>query len=136
MDRRKLIEQLRLHEGVRSKPYHCTADKLTIGVGRNLDDVGLSEDEINYLLNNDIDRCTKELRHEFPFFNKLSDNRKMVLVDMCFNLGLTRLSKFVNTLKFIEQGEYEKASENMLKSLWAKQVGGRAIRLSQMMKEG
>jgi len=61
-------KQLTLHEGRKNKPYKCTSGKITIGVGRNLDDNGLSEDEIDYLLTNDVLRCEKELQQRLPWY--------------------------------------------------------------------
>ncbi len=135
-DRQKLIQQLRLHEGERLKPYRCTAGKLTIGVGRNLEDRGITTEESAYLLNNDIDREWKALTTALPWATGLNDVRKRVLLDMSFNLGIAGLLKFKNTLATIQRGNYAKAAEMMLDSLWAKQVGGRATRLSRMMRTG
>jgi lysozyme len=135
-DRQKLIQQLRRHEGERLKPYRCTAGKLTIGVGRNLDDRGITAEESAYLLSNDIDRVWTELRVRLPWMAGLNDVRQRVLLDMAFNLGIDGLLKFRNTLATIEAGNYQKAGEMMLDSLWAKQVGMRAQRLSRMMQTG
>lgn len=131
-----LIQLLRFHEGVRKFPYTDTVGKLTIGVGRNLTDVGLFQDEIDYLLSNDINRCIRDLRSHLYFFDSLDEVRKIVLVDMCFNLGIGGLMKFQRTLKAVEEGRYQDASFNMLDSKWATQVGDRAIRLSEMMRTG
>lgn len=135
-DRQKLIQQLRLHEGERLKPYRCTAGKLTIGVGRNLEDRGITAEESAYLLNNDIDREWKALTQNLPWVAGLNEVRQRVLLDMSFNLGIAGLLKFKNTLATIQRGEYVKASEMMLDSLWARQVGQRAQRLSRMMRTG
>jgi lysozyme len=135
-DRQKLIQQLRRHEGERLKPYRCTAGKLTIGVGRNLDDRGITAQESAYLLSNDIDRVWTELRTRLPWVTGLSDVRQRVLLDMAFNLGIDGLLQFRNTLLRVEAGHYQKAGEMMLDSLWAKQVGMRAQRLSKMMQTG
>lgn len=133
---RELVAQLRKHEGVRHKPYKDTVGKLTIGVGRNLDDKGLSDEEINILLSNDIGDAMDDAATLVVNFWSLTENRQRVLVDMAFNMGRRGLSTFVNTLAAIERGDYEDASRRMLKSKWASQVGQRAITLSQMMKRG
>lgn len=135
-DRQKLIRQLRRHEGERLKPYRCTAGKLTIGIGRNLDDRGITAEESAYLLNNDIDRVWTELQTRLPWTTGLSDVRQRVLLDMAFNLGIDGLLKFRNTLATIQAGRYHQAGEMMLDSLWARQVGMRAHRLSKMMQTG
>lgn len=134
MNRALLKKQLELHEGVRHKPYLCTADKLTIGVGRNLDDVGLTADEIDYLLENDIDRCCMDLDRFLPTWYALSMARQHVLIDMIFNLGLTRLNGFKRFKLALENKAYARAADEMLDSRWAKQVGKRAIRLANAMR--
>ena len=129
-----LKQMLIRHEGVRAKPYRDSVGKLTIGVGRNLDDVGLFKDEIDLMLTNDIFQCIDDLNSHIPWWNDLDSTRQMVLIDMCFNLGIHGLLGFKNTLESIKSGDYKKASEQMLESKWAIQVGGRAKELSEMMK--
>ena len=116
--------------------YEDTQGILTIGVGRNLEDRGLSEDEVDYLLNNDIKICVEELKRSFDWYDDLDDIRKRVLVDMMFNLGMPRLKGFVKMLEAIESGAWGAAAEEMLDSTWARQVGSRADRLSEMMETG
>lgn len=135
-DRQKLIQQLRRHEGERLKPYRCSSGKLTIGVGRNLDDRGITAAESAYLLNNDIDRVWVELESRMPWIRQLNEARQRVLLDMAFNLGIDGLMKFRNTLATIRAGDYQKAGVMMLDSLWAKQVDNRARRLARMMQTG
>ncbi|MDP3115465.1 MAG: glycoside hydrolase family protein [Candidatus Cloacimonadaceae bacterium] len=133
----KVKEQLLRHEGLKLKPYRCTAGKLTIGVGRNLDANGISQKEAIYLLENDILHCETELLEHIPLvYLRLNDIRKSVLLNMCFNLGITGLMGFKNTLAFIGAGDFERAANNMLVSKWAKQVGRRAIELSELMRKG
>ena len=135
MDRIK--EQLIRHEGLRLKPYRCTAGKLTIGIGRNLDDCGISQSEAYIMLINDIMNCEKQLQAKIPdIYNGLDEVRKSVLLNMCFNLGINGLLGFKNTLEFIKAGDWERAANNMLVSRWAKQVGRRAIELSELMRKG
>jgi len=135
MDRIK--EQLVRHEGLRLKPYRCTAGRLTIGIGRNLDDCGISQSEAYAMLINDIMNCEKQLQAKIPdIYNDLDEVRKSVLLNMCFNLGISGLLGFKNTLEFIKVGDWERAANNMLVSRWAKQVGRRAIELSELMRKG
>ena len=136
MNYNRLIEQLKLHEGVRDRPYKDSVGKLTIGVGRNLTDKGLKPKEIEYLLMNDIMDCIDDLNKYLPWWRQLNEVRQRVLMDMCFNLGIGGLLGFKNTLAFIQSGDYEQASQNMLSSKWASQVGQRARRLSEMMRTG
>ena len=133
----RIKAQLVRHEGLRLKPYRCTAGKLTIGYGRNLDDCGISQTEASLLLENDIQNCEKQLLDEIPeIYNSLDEVRKSVQLNMCFNLGIGGLLGFNNTLAFIAVGDWERAANGMLASKWAKQVGMRAIELSEMMRKG
>ncbi|MDP2172765.1 MAG: hypothetical protein Q8J62_03235 [Candidatus Cloacimonadaceae bacterium] len=85
----RIKEQLLRHEGLRLKPYRCTAGKLTIGIGRNLKDCGISQTEAYVLLENDIQNCEKQILDEIPeIYNALDEVRKSVLLNMCFNLGI------------------------------------------------
>ena len=135
-DRAALIRQIRLHEGERLKPYRCSAGKLTIGVGRNLDDRGITSEESAMLLDNDIRLLEIELFRALPWASALDDVRQRVLLDMAFNLGLPGLLQFKRTLEAIRTGQYQQAATMMLDSLWARQVGQRAERLSRMMATG
>lgn len=133
----KVKDQIIEHEGLKLKPYRCPAGKLTIGVGRNLEDMGISQKEAFILLENDIMRCESELLDEIPeVYSGLNETRKSVLLNMCFNLGITGLLGFKNTLAFISSGDFERAANGMLASRWAKQVGRRAIELSELMRKG
>lgn len=127
---------LTLHEGVRQFPYEDTVGKLTIGVGFNIEDVGLYPEEIAFILTNRVEKCEADLERVFPWFHELDEVRKAVLVDMCYNMGISTLQQFRTTLGFVKDGNYQEASRQMLKSLWAKQVKGRAKRLSRMMETG
>ena len=136
VDRAAMTRQLRLHEGERLKPYRCTAGKLTIGVGRNLEDRGITAAESAMLLANDIAREETELVRALPWVAQLDEVRQRVLLDMSFNLGLAGLLGFKNTLAAIQAGDYQRGATMMLDSKWARQVGGRAERLSRMMATG
>ena len=134
MNREQLIEELKRDEGVVLTLYQCSAGKNTIGVGRNLDDRGITDDESDYLLSNDIDICIEELTNAFPWFVDLSDTRQRVMVNMCFNLGLSRLMGFKNFLAAMEAGDWETAGVEMLDSKWAKQTPNRAKSMAKIMK--
>jgi len=136
-DRARLVDQLHRHESVRLKPYTDPAGKLTIGVGRNLDDVGITAAEADYLLQGDIDRAVRGLMARYPtWFPDLDPVRQAVLVNMAFNLGLTGLAAFTQTLASIASGDYGKAADAMLASKWAAQVGSRASELAAQMRLG
>ena len=105
----QLIDMLKRHEGVRSKVYMCSAGYETIGVGRNIAEsgLGLSEDEISYLLSNDIARVREELNDTYFWFAALNEARQDAMIDICFNLGLTRLRGFINALEAMSQPHLE-----------------------------
>lgn len=132
----QIADQLRADEGVREKPYRDTVGKLTIGCGRNLDDIGLSQDEISFLLDNDIKRAEATARTLFPTFDQLSDNRKVVLVSMAFNVGQQGLAGFAKLRAAVAAGDFSQAAVEMMNSRWSTQVGRRADRLAKMMRDG
>ncbi len=132
----ELIKRIIKHEGLRLKPYRCTAGKLTIGIGRNLEDTGITETEARYLLENDLRRCHKACMEAFPWYVGLDETRQGVICEMCFNLGLARLKGFKKMLLAVETGNYTTAAQEMLSSKWALQVGQRAKTLADMMKRG
>ena len=128
--------QLMKHEGLRLKPYQCTAGKWTIGVGRNIQDRGITEAEAMHLLDNDIDECQEELDRIIPWWIEKPAYVQLVLINMVFNLGATRLLGFKKFLKAVEENNFDLASTEMLDSRWAEQVGQRSIELSEFMKNG
>tara|TARA_B100000780_G_C20934667_1_gene372633 strand:- start:116 stop:532 length:417 start_codon:yes stop_codon:yes gene_type:complete len=134
----KLIEMLKLHEGVRSKVYVCSAGYETIGVGRNIAEsgLGLSDDEVEYLLANDIARVRQELTNEYDWFDDLDDVRQDAMIDISFNLGQTRLRLFKNSLNAMRSGYYRAAANEFMDSRWADQVGQRAKTLTDMIRTG
>lgn len=125
------------HEGYKDKPYEDSSGNLTIGVGRNLDSLGLSRDEILYLLDNDIARCDRELRHNFKWYISLCRVRQDAMVNLCFNLGITRLLTFKRALKAMSEEKYVVAGDEFLDSKWAQQVGeSRSSDVAYMIRTG
>lgn len=155
-DRAALAAELIRDEDEQLKVYRCTADKRTIGIGRNLDDVGISKAETaalgitvasvikngitreqsRALFANDIAACERQLDAKLPWWRTLNDVRQRVLLNMCFNLGINRLLGFKNTLAKMQRGDFTGAAAGMRASLWARQVGARAERLATMMEKG
>lgn len=123
------------HEGLRLKPYRCTAGKLTIGVGRNLDANGISKEEAYALMRNDLARCKAQVE-TLGMPDDLGEVRTAVLVNMCFNLGFAGLKSFKNTLNLIRNRKFKEAAKAMGESKWAWQVGNRAHTLRKMMETG
>lgn len=166
MDMQRLLKQLRLHEGEKNVPYKCTADKWTIGVGRNFEDVRFSKaeskaifgdsepisleekvefleknplrkEQIDMLLENDIKNCVKQMS-KYGWWKAVQgdDVRERVLVDLCFNMGITTLLTFKNTLKYVEMKKFSHAAANLKVSKWYRQVKTRGVRIVEMMRTG
>lgn len=136
MNRDALAAQLAFDEGCKLKPYRDTVGKLTIGIGRNLDDVGISKAEAMAMLAADIDMAAAGLDRALPWWRDMSDSRQQVLCNMAFNMGLSSLLGFKNTLAAMKAGDYQAAAAGMRASKWAKQVGARAERLAKTMEQG
>ena len=137
--RDKLIEMLKVHEGVETYAYKCSENKITIGVGRNVDKaggLGLSDDEVDYLLQNDIDRVISELESEYDWFSDLDDIRQDAMIDISFNLGQTRLRSFKKALSAMSEGDWDNAADQFMDSRWSDQVGIRAKNLTNMIRSG
>jgi lysozyme len=147
----KLLEQLKRHEGFRTRVYQCTAGRDTIGYGYNLDanplnlsnyeivgfrKNGISKEQAETILKIHVAQIETTLTKQFAWFENLNEARQAVLINMTFNLGLKGLLSFKNTLRMIETGDYEGAATNMLKSKWATQVKGRAYELAKQMQNG
>lgn len=166
MDMQRLMKQLKLHEGVKNTPYKCTANKWTIGVGRNFEDNKfskaeskaifgdtepptleskvkfleenpLSDKQIEMLLENDVKTCVKQMsKYEWWKAVQGDDVRERVLVDLCFNMGIGTLLTFKNTLKYVELKKFSHAAANLKVSKWFRQVKSRGIRIVEMMRTG
>ena len=136
MDIEHLLADLRRDESLKNKPYRDTVGKTTIGIGRNLDDVGISDDEALTLCRNDISRAMADLDRNAPWWRSLSEARQRALANMCFNMGWGRLSGFVRLLAALQAGDWATAKNEALTSKWAAQVGNRASRIALMFEEG
>lgn len=131
-----ILSQLRRDEELRLKVYTDTRGKQTIGYGRDLVDRGISVIEAETFLDNDVRDCTQTLVTRLPWFPALDPMRQGVLQNMCFNLGFEGLEKFPKFLMACAQGDWNAAADEMRDSLWAKEVGNRAVRLEQQMRSG
>ena len=121
------------HEGIRVHPYKCSEDKLTIGIGRNLEANGISEEEAMYLLDNDIDRVIKNLDKVFPAWKVMPSKARLVCIDMCFQMGITGFMNFRRTRALMEMGAWLEASEELLRSKYAIQTPNRAAYNSRQL---
>jgi lysozyme len=131
-----LVSMLKRHEGFRGKPYHCTAGKLTIGYGRNLDDVGITEVEAEFLLKVDTLRATDSAGDIFPGILSYTENRQIAIINMIFNLGKTRFKGFRKMIDAINRDDWESAADEAMDSRWYGQVGVRAHELVNLLREG
>ena len=145
-------EQLIRHEGLKRFPYldccgkpwrECTCStkgKMSISVGRNLDDVGLSDNESRYLLDNDVGRVRMELDEALPWWRSMDEIRQQVLIDLGFNLGVltppetAKLLKFHETLELYRTGQYAAVADRLATLPWHTQVGRRALELEAMLR--
>jgi len=133
---KNLMDMIKKHEGFRSKPYICTAGKMTIGYGRNIEDIGISEQEATFLIKNDINRSIIELEFIFSDFNTFSENRQNALIDMIFNLGSNRFNSFKKMIKAINKNDWNEASIQAENSKWHNQVKNRALTIERLLKHG
>ena len=133
-----IYQFIRQNEGLKLKPYTCTAGKLTIGYGRNLTDKGITVAEADYLLSNDINEACDNIKQVFDIkaLKDFNYDRHMVLVDMMFNLGLSGFVKFIKMIDAIIKGDWESAANEAENSLWFKQVGERAKRDVEILRKG
>jgi lysozyme len=131
-----IYSQLRRDEGVRPHAYNDIKGKITVGVGRNLTDKGLSESEIDFLLRNDIAELSEMLHARMPWYDLIGEARQGVILNMAFNLGFVGLELFPKFLQFVAHGDWDSAADEMKASAWAEQVGERAMRLEVQMRTG
>ena len=132
----QLTAQLKTDEGFRQFPYQDTVGILTVAYGRNLKHVGISRDEGEVLLRNDIDKALSGCARMIPGFPGFDDARQAVLVNMTFNMGIGGVLAFKKMLEAVRAGDYFSAATEMLDSQWARQVGARADRLARIMQTG
>lgn len=128
-------ELIKKHEGFRKNMYQCSQGFNTIGYGLNLD-AGISRGLAEAILQYQVSVVKTQCMDSFPWFHELDEVRQSVVLDMVYNLGLDGFKRFKKTIDYIEHGLYLSAGEEMLDSLWARQVGSRAIRLYEMMQSG
>lgn len=134
MNRTRIRAQLVKHEGLQLKPYTDTVGKVTIGVGRNLTDRGISEDEAMDLLDHDINIAREACLQLYGGFDTFTENRQHALIDFVFNVGKGTASTFTNMIKAIEGRHWDDAADHLLDSKYAKQVGQRAQTVADLLR--
>lgn len=122
-------------EGINLHLYKDTVDKTTIGYGRNIQDNGISQEEADFMFENDFSRCEKDLK-KFSWYLNQSTNVQSALINMCFNLGINRLTGFRKMITALINKDYETASKEALDSKWANQVGQRAKDVAIVLSQG
>ncbi len=128
--------QLTKHEGEKLQMYTDSKGILTIGIGHNIEERGISPAVSALMFEEDIAESVEEARANFGWYLDLNEPRQAVIINMLFNLGLGRFRGFKKTIQFLENQLYHSAAEEMLLSLWAEQVGRRAVELSRQMRFG
>lgn len=129
----KAKQMLLRHEGLRTYPYKCSEDKLTIGIGRNLEANGITEEEAMYLLDNDLDRVVKNLDKVWHAWKVMPERARLVCIDMSFQMGITGFMNFRQTRALMEMGCWLEASEELLRSKYAIQTPNRAAYNSRQL---
>ena len=139
----KLVDMIRRHEGFRSRVYQDTKGILTIGVGRNIQEKGITRAEADYLRNNDLVEAEVEAGQAFAWFNDLNRCRQAAIIDLVFNMGMGTFKTFKKTIAFMNAGDYTEAGAELLrgggedgKSLYWIQVGDRAVEIAYMISKG
>jgi lysozyme len=132
----QILEQLEKHEGLELKPYRCTSEKLTIGIGRNLEDVGISKEEAYLLLENDVKNVDQQMKTYMPWATALNPARYAALINFVFNVGIGTALKFENAMAALKASDFGTAAEELLDSRWAKQVGKRSTEISEQIRTG
>ncbi len=132
----QLVNQIIRHEGLELKPYKCTSNKLTIGVGRNLEDVGITEAEAKYLLMNDLARVDSQIEQLMPWSAQLNPARYDALLNFVFNVGIGTALKFENAMAALKESDFDTAAAELLDSRWSTQVGKRAEELAEQIRTG
>ena len=129
-----LLERIKHHEGFRSKVYKCTEGFDTIGYGFAIKDLELDEDIAEMILMRKLDLLMNRIQKTFDWWRSAEDEVKNVVVEMCYQLGVSGFSKFKKTIDHLEHKRYGKASAEMLDSKWARQTPNRALELSNIIK--
>ena len=129
-----LLESIKHHEGFVEHVYDDSLGIPTIGYGFAIKDLVLEEDLCDEILLRKLRILGKSVMGKFPFFDSLPSDCKTVLMEMCYQLGVTGVSKFKKALKAMEDGDWEKAADEMLDSKWAKQTPNRAKEMSNIIR--
>ena len=131
----ELLEAVKLSEGFRDKVYKCTEGYDTIGYGFAVKDLVMDEDVAEMILRRKLDALIDRVNTRFPFVKKMPEEGQDVIYEMCYQLGVSGVSKFKKTLVYLENKEYRMAASEMLDSKWHRQTPNRSQRLSDIIRE-
>ena len=131
---KSIIEDIKKHEGFKSKVYKCTEGYDTIGYGFAIKDLVIDKDLADLILMKKLHEMLERILIAFPWFQNINDEAKSVVINMCYQLGIRGFSKFKKTIYLLETEQYDDASIEMLDSLWAKQTPNRAKELSERLR--
>ena len=129
----EIVEDIKKHEGFEPKVYQCTEGYDTIGYGFAIKDLFIDRDVADLILMKKLHTLLQRISVAFPWFKDIDDIAKGVVINMCYQMGLSGFSKFKKTIYYLETQQYEEASTECLDSLWAKQTPGRAKELSERL---
>tara|TARA_R100000734_G_C3309812_1_gene100518 strand:- start:231 stop:638 length:408 start_codon:yes stop_codon:yes gene_type:complete len=129
-----LIEQIKQSEGFRPTVYQCTEGYDTIGYGFAIKDLVLGEDICEIILERKIAELKLRIQQKFPFYEDMPEQAQDIVVEMCYQMGISGFSRFKKTIDHLMRKDYKAASVEMLDSRWAKQTPNRAKKLSNQMK--
>ena len=129
-----LIKQIKHHEGYRSRVYKCTEGYDTIGYGFAIKDLVVSEEVCEMILLEKLEFLEKSIKNRFSWYEESPQVIKEVIINMCYQLGVSGFSRFRKTISYLEKENYLEASKEMLRSRWAKQTPNRAKELSEIVK--
>ena len=133
--RESLVEDIKKEEGYRSSVYLDTLQKPTIGYGFLIDTLELQEDICQLILMRKLEKLIKSIKFNFKWFDDMPDKVQDVIINMCYQLGVSGVSKFKKTIQFMKNQQWDRASVEMLDSKWAReQTPQRAKRLSEIVK--
>ena len=135
----RIGEDLKRHEGVILHGYYDHLNYMTCGVGRCLEEgvgIGLTMEEAEYLLANDIARVREELTKTFEWFEDLNEPRQEAMINLNFNLGLTKLRGFKMALAAMAENDFDEAANQFMDSRWSGQVGQRAVEVTEQIRTG
>ena len=129
-----LIDEIKKHEGFRARVYKCTEGYDTIGYGFAIKDLELTEHIADQILMKKLSELNLKIIDRFKWYFTSPQKVQDVVVNMCYQMGISGFSKFKKTIYYLETEQYEEAADEMLDSLWHKQTPNRSKELSDIIR--